>query len=100
MDKFGVGSAVGGFASPPNPLKQPTPFDTVASTLASARALATRVEHMVDSLLGEVPVAANTVGENPQPLGCLHQLADEALRTEKYLDEANAALARIEAVLP
>lgn len=76
-----------------------TPIDTARDTLASAHGLATRVQGLVDRLVGTVP--EDTGGPAPDApdgvLPTLQYLANDAART---IQQAHDALNRLERMLP
>lgn len=67
--------------------------------LSNARDLASRVEALASKLLGPVPEQADNAGIKGGPSGLFGGLKESAENTQRYLDDANAAISRIERAL-
>lgn len=77
-----------------------THFDTVEDALSFASTVASRIEAMADAMLGCEPCAATSQGGIEAPSGVLPRMAASAQYTRGRLDDAMAALDRIEKALP
>jgi hypothetical protein len=77
----------------------PTALGTARHVLSNARDLAGRIERLADQLLGPVPVPPEGGNANKSAEGALNELADDAMRTQRWIDDANRALNRIDGAL-
>lgn len=74
-----------------------TPIAATRTVLGNARDLAARVERLADTLLGTFPVPCEAGSSQKQPdNGLLTALVDDATGTQRWIDDANGALSRIE----
>lgn len=79
---------------------QRTPFDQIAETLDAATRLADTVENLVNRLIGSFPTAGSAgVGKDGLD-GLLFDYEARAARTAQRIEDAFAAITRINQVLP
>lgn len=77
----------------------PSAFHATQLVLSNARDLAGRVERLADQLLGPVLAAVCESHETKRAEGLFGELAEDVRITQRWLDDANRALNRIEGAL-